>query len=400
MADLPEQVTVARGSEETKRSTVMVDCQPVAESDECCSLISLKTGCLIFAYFYLGYVLFNLTLSASILFTDVDTSSKVSDLLCVASIRELVLDPIPVVIHLFTLPFCVLLLFGLHKEKSTHIEIFMFFQLVCGTLTVLHRIIALSYANNGHATWITVMLAYIAWNIFFIFVLRNQVVQMRGAPPTCRLGQACTAESIVPDKVIRSKNTSELALPHYEPRLVLQQCCFCCIPLRTGSLILAYLYLIGIIVNCGMTAATMITFTSYLAISSSELKLIFIKIIIILAFTLVINLVALPFNIYLLVGLHKERQRYVRIYIIFQIVFSVLTVLRQIVAVSMSSNIHIYGILQLVGHLVTNVYYLLVLRSHYLKMAIGTDQPAVSFRDDQLAIAQKEQTQAECIVES
>ncbi|XP_052741994.1 uncharacterized protein LOC112054418 isoform X2 [Bicyclus anynana] len=338
MADLPEQVTVARGSEETKRSTVMVDCQPVAESDECCSLISLKTGCLIFAYFYLGYVLFNLTLSASILFTDVDTSSKVSDLLCVASIRELVLDPIPVVIHLFTLPFCVLLLFGLHKEKSTHIEIFMFFQLVCGTLTVLHRIIALSYANNGHATWITVMLAYIAWNIFFIFVLRNQVVQMRGAPPTCRLGQACTAESIVPDKVIRSKNTSELALPHYEPRLVLQQCCFCCIPLRTGSLILAYLYL--------------------------------------------------------------ERQRYVRIYIIFQIVFSVLTVLRQIVAVSMSSNIHIYGILQLVGHLVTNVYYLLVLRSHYLKMAIGTDQPAVSFRDDQLAIAQKEQTQAECIVES
>ncbi|XP_052741997.1 uncharacterized protein LOC112054415 [Bicyclus anynana] len=177
----------------------------------------------------------------------------------------------------------------------------------------------------------------------------------------------------------------------HEPRLVLQQCCFCCIRLRTGSLILAYLYLIGVTLNLGYAIMGMATVISYLIQMSESFRPVLIKITLLTSVILVLNFVTIPFNVLLLVGLHTERPRYVRTYIIFQIICTILTALQQIITMCIVTQIFstLVGVLLTLVYIAINVYYLLVLRSHYHKMVEGSDQRSQMFQNSRLTFAPK-----------
>ncbi|XP_023949950.2 uncharacterized protein LOC112054406 [Bicyclus anynana] len=154
------------------------------------------------------------------------------------------------------------------------------------------------------------------------------------------------------------------------PRLVLEQCCYCCIPLRIGSLILAYLFLVGDIVNIILSITGFYSLVSILLTVPENYKSFVLKYTIIGGIDMVANLIELPFVVLLLIGLHKEKSKYVGVFLVFLVVITVLTLVQRIVSLSLStpSVAHILWIFVALVHIAFNVYYIVVLRSHYLNM--------------------------------
>ncbi|XP_045774063.1 uncharacterized protein LOC123873301 [Maniola jurtina] len=156
---------------------------------------------------------------------------------------------------------------------------------------------------------------------------------------------------------------------------VFNDCC-CCIQLRKGCLILGYMSLVGNVVY-GFAYIILIYIIASEIKSTSELlenhrsNTTFLMI---YAIDLILALISIPFNILLLNGLHKERRRFVKIYIRFQLVMLVLDILRKLVAmIMMSEKLDLLTIAAVLIDLGLNIYFLLVVRSQYEKMGEAAD---------------------------
>ncbi|XP_069360126.1 uncharacterized protein [Maniola hyperantus] len=144
-------------------------------------------------------------------------------------------------------------------------------------------------------------------------------------------------------------------------------CLSCVIPLRTGCLILAYVFL-GSNFAIGISSINTITrLVNTMHLLSEEDHHVGMTAIVLNAVTLVLAVIAIPFNILLLVGLHKERRRYLKVFIMFQLAYLMIGVLLNIV-VSCLGPSSIVGIVLTLVSFVLNIYYILVMRSQYVKM--------------------------------
>ncbi|CAH2226709.1 jg23102, partial [Pararge aegeria aegeria] len=94
------------------------------------------------------------------------------------------------------------------------------------------------------------------------------------------------------------------------------------------------------------------------------------------ALTLVAILIALPFTILLLVGLHKEKRNHIRVYLIFAVVCLVLNVILQISKFS-GGYASPKEIPSSIVSILLTIYFLLVLRSQYIKMGLSTNNVAM-----------------------
>ncbi|CAH2220413.1 jg14394, partial [Pararge aegeria aegeria] len=170
-------------------------------------------------------------------------------------------------------------------------------------------------------------------------------------------------------------------------RLVFKNCCFC-IPLKTGCLILGYFYLISSIVVLLMTGFGLSFIVTMLHHVADAIKPLMITLVVLGSIILVLILIALPFNILLLIGLHKEKKNYIKIYLIFQLVFTILSILLRITGVILSMGGYLTGALTTLVYAVINIYYLIVIRSYYLKMSKGAKNvPAQLYQDGCVVIA-------------
>ncbi|XP_069360135.1 uncharacterized protein [Maniola hyperantus] len=161
-------------------------------------------------------------------------------------------------------------------------------------------------------------------------------------------------------------------------KFVFNQCCFC-VPLRTGCLILAYLYLVGTIATGAFSIAVVVSMVFNMPRVPEHIRIMVIRILVLHAVNLVLVLISIPFNIFLLIGLHKERRSLVKLYVIFQLVYITLNVVLEIVRISLG---HAHSV-----SYVFNVYYLLVLRSQYVKMGeTAYSLPGQRYRDGHVIV--------------
>ncbi|CAH0726762.1 unnamed protein product, partial [Brenthis ino] len=151
--------------------------------------------------------------------------------------------------------------------------------------------------------------------------------------------------------------------------LVLDFCC-CCFPLRTGCLVIGYLNLIANIIlaiyailslSAGISMAYSGLYShqaSTIVISVSTVLLIFI-------------LIYVAFTIALLYGLHKEKPRHVKAYLVYGLVFLIIYTVLFIVNLILGAHEPI-GIVGRIVEIALSAYFLLVIRSQYVRM-LGTN---------------------------
>ncbi|XP_069360032.1 uncharacterized protein [Maniola hyperantus] len=175
-------------------------------------------------------------------------------------------------------------------------------------------------------------------------------------------------EAEKPTKTLERKN-----------KIVFNQCCFC-VPLRTGCLILAYLFLVGTIVIAIFTIHALVGLVAWMLHASAGVNHILTIFLVLNAVTLVLAVIAIPFSILLLVGLHKERRSFVKNFIIFQLANIILTLLQNIVTFSLG-YMNIVGIVIALAGLVFNIYFILMMTSHYVKMGEAANKlPGILYR--------------------
>ncbi|XP_075976575.1 uncharacterized protein LOC142976883 [Anticarsia gemmatalis] len=156
---------------------------------------------------------------------------------------------------------------------------------------------------------------------------------------------------------------------------ILDNCCFC-IELRTGSLIIGYLSLIGSIILTLMAGIAM-GLSGYYAseVTTDEQRLGAGILIGITVFILIIVLLNLIFSIVLLVGLHKYKRGHVKAYLIYTGIFIGLSILLFIASVSTNPNVqHIFRDILQIG---LSIYFLIVIRSYYKRMNDPENNPTV-----------------------
>ncbi|XP_039757198.1 uncharacterized protein LOC120631614 [Pararge aegeria] len=144
-------------------------------------------------------------------------------------------------------------------------------------------------------------------------------------------------------------------------------CCFC-VPLRIGCLILGYLHLVAASV---LTIITILTLTAVGAVvANSDIQVnqsVVDALIAISVIVLLLLVILLPASIMFVVGLHKERRLYVKIYLIYYLIFTILYFIMFIVRCSTLPPDLSYTLTTL-AEILLSVYFLLVIRSHWVAM--------------------------------
>ncbi|XP_045774062.1 uncharacterized protein LOC123873300 [Maniola jurtina] len=152
----------------------------------------------------------------------------------------------------------------------------------------------------------------------------------------------------------------------------------CCVTLRTGCLIFAYLYLVftvGIGLFYIKELVTLVVYTiipkvpvDYPRLTNALLVLISISI--------ALALIAIPFTILLIIGLHSERRSFMIVYFTFQFTNFMLTLVVGIVTMTMGNYCTPTGIgISAVAYCWFHIYYLLVIKIQYDTMGETTDLP-------------------------
>ncbi|XP_034832808.1 uncharacterized protein [Maniola hyperantus] len=181
-----------------------------------------------------------------------------------------------------------------------------------------------------------------------------------------------------------------------DSKFVFDTCC-CCIPLRTGCLILGYLQLVayilyGIFAVLGVgSGVTLMHITDDLENKEDDMKVKAVATILIIlsAVILVVILIALPFTILLLVGLHKERRNYIKIYLIFAVIALVINAILEIAKFS-GGYASLKQMPSSIISILLSIYFLLVLRSQYIKLGIAENSvPTQHYREGQLMNTEK-----------
>nr|XP_034832809.1 uncharacterized protein LOC117989555 [Maniola hyperantus] len=143
-------------------------------------------------------------------------------------------------------------------------------------------------------------------------------------------------------------------------KFVFNQCCFC-VPLRTGCLILAYLYLVSSVVTGIFSIYGIVGIVRIIPHIPGEYRHFVVTALVLNGINLVLNIIAMPFNILLLIGLHKERRIYVKLYVIFQSINLLIGVLLNIVTISLGES-QLWTIVIVFVGIVFNTYFILVMR--------------------------------------
>ncbi|GBP49366.1 hypothetical protein EVAR_24671_1 [Eumeta japonica] len=162
--------------------------------------------------------------------------------------------------------------------------------------------------------------------------------------------------------------------------LLLDTCCEC-VELRTGCLIIGYLQLVFEIVGAtfllmgltvGPAVASVVLRTDCTESHTDDAQgrtLLFICAVSLLAIVL-----GLAFTITLLVGVHMNKRRHVKAYLIYLTIFLMLSVVMFFVSLS-SIKYNTDGIIGYYISCALNAYFLLVVRSYYYRMNV--DRPTV-----------------------
>lgn len=159
------------------------------------------------------------------------------------------------------------------------------------------------------------------------------------------------------------------------PSLIFDKCCLC-IDLKTGCFIIGYLNLIA---NIILIIFTGLSLGAGIAIASEDEEKYHRAGVIITAISgllLLFLILFLAFAIVLLVGLHQDKAGHVKAYLIYSVVFTILYVIYAIINIA-GGNANATQIVQQIISLLLNIYFLLVIRSHYYRMKDPSRGPAV-----------------------
>ncbi|KAJ8719388.1 hypothetical protein PYW08_011563 [Mythimna loreyi] len=161
------------------------------------------------------------------------------------------------------------------------------------------------------------------------------------------------------------------------------KCCFC-IDLRSGCLIIGYLNLIGNIIMVLLSIVTLATSAvakslinenEELKDSREGLQVMTTVLIAVVAIMLVFFILFLAFTIVLLVGLHKHKRGHIKAYLIYALIFIILSVIMFFAGFAGTQSAG--EIIKQIFIILLNIYFLLVIRSYYLKMDDPSNKPAV-----------------------
>ncbi|KAJ8720011.1 hypothetical protein PYW07_012054 [Mythimna separata] len=161
------------------------------------------------------------------------------------------------------------------------------------------------------------------------------------------------------------------------------KCCFC-IDLRSGCLIIGYLNLIGNIILILLSIIAMATTGVANAIindneefkdARESMHVMATVIFAILVIMLIFYLLFLAFTIVLLVGLHQHKRGHIKAYLIYALIFIVLSII--MFFASFGGTITAGEIIRQLVLILLNIYFVLVIRSYYLKMDDPSNKPAV-----------------------
>lgn len=156
---------------------------------------------------------------------------------------------------------------------------------------------------------------------------------------------------------------------------VFDTCCGC-IELRTGCLIIGYLQLVAQIIF-SILILVLLTAGGVEAASDDKTAQQGGTLLIALSIIMLIFLILfLTFTIVLLVGLHKDKPGHVKAYIIFATIFLVINVITFLAGFA-NTPIKAGNVVGNLLGLLLSLYFLLVIRSHYVKMGDSSKGPAV-----------------------
>ncbi|XP_069360140.1 uncharacterized protein [Maniola hyperantus] len=144
--------------------------------------------------------------------------------------------------------------------------------------------------------------------------------------------------------------------------LEFSKCCFC-VPLRTGCLILGYINLVA----SAILAILFIVGLSAISQNDDANKNSVGTFVGVTVVTLLLVLALLTFSILLVVGLHKEKKTYVKAFLIYDLVFIVLYAILYVIKIA-TLPYDLGYILSTLAEILLSVYFLLVIRSHWVTM--------------------------------
>ncbi|KAL0829052.1 hypothetical protein ABMA28_003918 [Loxostege sticticalis] len=170
--------------------------------------------------------------------------------------------------------------------------------------------------------------------------------------------------------------------------LLFDTCCGC-IELRTGCLIIGYLNLVfslitiittlvfglavGIAINDKNFQEQIKADPKFAEIAGSEATAVISAVAIVFVIILILFL---AFNIVFLVGVHKDKRGHVKAYLIFHVIFLILYTISFLASFA-SPPINGGDVASKLLAIVLSIYFLLVIRSYYYKMADSNRQPAI-----------------------
>ncbi|XP_045774068.1 uncharacterized protein LOC123873305 [Maniola jurtina] len=158
--------------------------------------------------------------------------------------------------------------------------------------------------------------------------------------------------------------------PKNSREIILKKCC-CVVPLRTGCLILAYLYLI-FTVGIGFVyikELVSLVVNTIIPKAPEDYPRFTIGLLVFYSISMALALIAIPFNIHLISGLHSERRSFLVIYVKFQLTNFTLSIFVDVVTMAMGNYWSPAGaVVTMIAYFWYNLYYLIVVKSLYLKM--------------------------------
>ncbi|CAB3227858.1 unnamed protein product [Arctia plantaginis] len=148
--------------------------------------------------------------------------------------------------------------------------------------------------------------------------------------------------------------------------LEVNNCCFF-VGLRTGSLIIGYLNFIWNVLVIGTLIAAMVTAAQIAAdTSDKDTKMAAELTLALLGIALIFVIVNLLVTCLLLVGIHKHKRGYIKAYLIYTCIFIIFAIVDFIASIAKGAPAS--NIVQNLFSLLFSIYYLVVIRSYYMKM--------------------------------
>ncbi|XP_075976978.1 uncharacterized protein LOC142977132 [Anticarsia gemmatalis] len=152
--------------------------------------------------------------------------------------------------------------------------------------------------------------------------------------------------------------------------------CCGCIELRKGCLIIGYFSFVGNLLIAALTLTSLIL-SGYVAAEAEnqDIQVDWGAAAIITVIILIFIFVGLGFNILLLIGIHKDRPKYVKFYIFFTAILVCVRIFLLILTLAFGTPF---------GEVITdiiaigaNIYYLLIINSYYMDMIALEDRISI-----------------------